>query len=175
MKKILLLLSIVFSSLFVGAQSTADVSELGKYKVLFTVSFIRYIDFDDAGSAKDFVIGVYKSDDLANRFEKTVGDKEVRLRPVKINKFNKLDQITHCDIIYVASPYISKKNFDIIKNKVGDKCLIVTENLKMYEGSMFNFIIADSKLKFEVDLAAIEKGGLKVASNLVSMSNAIVK
>lgn len=174
MKKFISVICLMLITLIVSSQSLEETKMLNRYKALFTVNFIKYIDFGDDGSSEEFNIGVIRNSDVSNNIAKYFKQKKIRNRPVNVKHYTNINDISKCEILYVGK-HTSKKNLAALKVKAGDKCLIITETIKIVDGSMINFIIKQQKLKFELDLMAIKGAGLGISSELVSMDNSLSK
>lgn len=152
----------------------AQESELVKYKSLFTINFIRYIGWPEEAKQGDFVIGVLKNSAMADQLKvKTVG-KKFGYQNIIIKEFKNVEDISDCQILYVDGIVNYTKYAGAIAQKLTSNSLIITEGKDaIINGSMINFVIVDSKLKFEVSQANAEKSGLKLSNSLLSMNNAI--
>lgn len=173
MKKLLLVLF-----LFITSMSFAQQTDVNKYKSLFTVNFIKFIGWTEENKKGDFVIGVVKSQNIADYITINTKGKQVGYQKFIVKNFNNIDEITDCQLLYISNnQYLNSKNIDKIKSKVSaTPTLIITEtNNGTNIGSMINFVIVDNKLRFEIDILNIESSGLKISNALRGLNNAIVK
>lgn len=171
MKKLIVLVLFLGSVGFAKAQNP----ELNKYKALFTLNFIRYIDWPEEAKKGDFIIGVLKNSDLAEEIKNKTADKKFGYQKIIIKSFSDIDEVTDCQIIYVSSYFNFSKHASEIAKRLNNKSsLVITEdNGAIAEGSMINFVVRENKLKFEVSADNANNYGLGFSNTLVSMSNAI--
>lgn len=173
MKKLLIVL-LLFVSTF--AQSYSQNANVDKYKALFTVNFIRFIGWTEENKQGDFVIGVINEKGIATELRKNVDGKKFGFQSFVVKDFKTIDEITNCNILYVSSSILmNKKNTDLIASKVRKSTLIISETTSSNSLSMINFVAVDDKLKFEINIATIEKSGLQISNSLTALNNAIVK
>ncbi len=163
--------------LAISTASFAQDAAVAKYKAMFTLNFIRYIGWPDASKQGDFVIGVVRENNIVSNLQAQTVGKKFGFQNIVVKEFNKVDEITNCQILYFSSQSNFSKNADLVKQKLGGKnSLIITETEGATKnGSMINFVVRDDKLKFELSETNAEAFGLKFSSSLTALSNAIVK
>jgi hypothetical protein len=171
MKKLIVLVLFLMSVGFVKAQTP----ELDKYKSLFTLNFIRYINWPEEAKQGDFVIGVLKNSDLAEEITNKTIDKKFGYQRIVVKTFSNIDDVTDCQILYVSSNFNYSKYAGALATKLQNKSsLVITEDKgAIQEGSMINFVVRDNKLKFEISSDNASNYGLGFSNTLISMSNAI--
>ncbi len=172
MKK-LLLIALILTGVF---STQAQEAELNKYKSLFTINFIRYINWP-TGQSGDFVIGVLKNSALATEIEAKTTGKKVGFQNIVVKEFTSVESLTPCQVLYVDNSANYQKNADLISQKVkGANALIITESAgAITKGAAINFVMVDNVLKFEISASNADQNGLKISSILLSMNNAIQK
>lgn len=168
MKKILLFLGILLLPL--GASS-----QIAKFKSVFTLNFIRHIGWAEESKQGDFVIGVVRNKEVSGWMEKLSAGKKFGFQNVVIKEFKSPEEIQDCQVIFVSSTVNFKKHASTIIDKCGGKnTLIVCEAEGATDsGAMFNFVVRDDKLKFEIHKANASKFGLQISSKLEGMAAAI--
>lgn len=173
MKKLVILFLMVASTGILKA----EMNDLATYKSLFTLNFIRHIGWPEETKQGDFVIGVLKSSTIANELKIKTKGKKFGYQNIVIKEFKNIEEISDCQILYVASYINYNKYSSVISNKLNNSnSLIITEdNDAINSGSMINFTIVEDKLKFEVSQSNANKYGLKFSGSLISMKNAIQK
>ena len=173
MKRIFLALLVMFGM----TALKASVNDLSTYKSLFTLNFIRHVDWPEAAKQGDFVIGVLKNSDLAKSLQVKSAGKKFGYQNIVIKEFKTVDEVTDCQILYVGEFFNYSKYAETIAQKLHkSNSLIITEHDGSIDnGSMINFTIVDQKLKFEVSASNADNYGLKFSGSLVSMKNAIQK
>ncbi|MBN2744598.1 uncharacterized protein DUF4154 [Breznakibacter xylanolyticus] len=169
MKKTILIVILALSMFSIHAYS-----QEAKYKATFTLNFIRYIGWPETSTQGDFVIGVVRSKEIADHLKQQSAGKKFGFQDVVIKEFKTVDEITKCQVIFVASSANFARNAETISNKVGKNALIVTEaEGATNKGAIINFVIRDDKLKFEISKANASRASLQISSKLETMASAI--
>ena len=88
-------------------------------------------------------------------------------KKVEVKEYKSLNEVGFCNILFV--PYNCSIPIEtILSTFSGKPILIVTEhNGYGKKGAHMNFVVVDTKLKFEVNLKAINKAGIGVSSFLL--------
>jgi len=167
MKRLLIVLAIMFLPLLAGAQVT-------KAKAMLTLNFIRYIGWTDEARQGDFVIGVIRDKDLANHLRAQSAGKKFGFQEVVVKEFKNVDEVVDCQVIYCSSSVSFSRSANTILSKVGKGSLIITEQEgATNNGSMINFVVRDEKLKFELCKKNAAYAGIQFSSKLEQMTAAI--
>jgi hypothetical protein len=90
-------------------------------------------------------------------------------RKITIKNFDKPEDITYCNILFIPKkiPYALRS----VLEKVGRGTLTISEESGYAkQGTSFNFIINNDKLKFEANLKALYLAGLKASSQLLKLA-----
>lgn len=168
MKRLLLIIAIVALPLLSIAQTPA------KAKAMLTLSFIRYIGWNEEARKGDFVIGVVKDKELAGLLTTQSAGKKFGFQDVVIKEYKSLEEIEDCQVLYVSKNFNYTKNSNQIIEKVGKNTLIITEiEGATAKGSMINFVVRDEKLKFELHKKNASYAGIQFSAKLIDMSAAI--
>lgn len=173
MKRILI---VVLAFLSIGTLKAQD-AETDKYKSLFTLNFIRYVDWPEAAKKGDFVIGVVKNSSLAKNLRTKSEGKKFGYQNIVVKEFKKIEDVTDCQILYVSGTNSYLKNSATLASKLQNKnSLIITESEGAIDkGAMINFVIVDNKLKFELSEQNAKSFGLGFSNSLTAMASAITK
>lgn len=173
MKKVIILGVLLISLLGAKAQD----AKVDKYKSLFTLNFIRYIGWPEEAKQGDFVIGVLKNTSLAEQLITNTQGKKFGYQNIVVKEFKKIEEVSNCQILYVGSYANYHKNAAILAGKLNKKnSLVITESEgAISDGAMINFVIVDSKLKFEVSSSNATDFGLQISNSLLTMGQAIQK
>jgi len=172
MKKFLSVLIAILGLMVFKANSQTDVN---KYKSLFTINFMKYIDWPEAAKQGDFVIGVLKNDALADILASQTNGKKFGYQNIVVKKFSSIDEVTDCQILYISQLVNYNKNAEIVgaKLKKSNSLIITESNGAVNNGSMINFVVRDEVLKFEISETNAQQYGLAFSSSLTSMTHAI--
>ncbi len=136
-------------------------------KSQFLYNFAAYIEWPVIYNGTDFVVGVAGDKDVIEKIQKTLSDKKVGGKKIKIEKYNK---VTNYHIVYITSA--SSDDFQTIKSELKkNKTVIITDDdVLIGSGAHISFIDDDEKIKYTINKPSIEKIGLKVSMELMRFS-----
>ena len=155
-------------ALHLHAQNNESASNL---KAAFIYNFTKYITWDENNdrSENDFIVGVIGSSPITAALQQIAATSTVNNKRIQIRVFDKPEEITYCNILFIpaGNPFSLKS----ILNKVQTGTLTISEHEGFAkEGTAFNFVIINRKLKFETNLQSLQAAGLKASSQLLKLA-----
>jgi hypothetical protein len=100
--------------------------------------------------------------------EKKVGDRSLVLRHLRVSS-----EAQSCHILFISGNNRERIHQAVDRLK-GKSVLIVGESPDFEQmGGMVQFVLDDGKVRFEINLRAAERSGLKVSSRLMQVAKAI--
>ncbi len=171
MKRLLYGFGFFALSLVYGFQTMPAGDTNAKLKTVFIYNFTRYIEWPTDYKTGNFEITMFGSNTAMltelNNMSKT---KKVGTQTIDIHNTTSLDGIGKCNILYISAD-VTNPLSEIIAKVKGKATLIVTEKPGCAkQGSAINFIVVDSRQKFELNQTNAEKYNLKVSSSLVALA-----
>lgn len=142
-----------------------------KCKVIFLYNFTKMIKWPDEYNDGNFVIGVYGSyAPLLTELNKMASVKTVGTQKFEIKSVTNLEAPGKYHILFVLNDKVGQ--FTEISSKLkGKGTLLITEKEGMMKkGSVINFVVVDSKIKFELSKINAEKQKLKIAHDLEALA-----
>ena len=143
-----------------------------RVKAAYLFNFGRYISWPQPQSG-DVVIGVVGRGPIVEVLERTVTGKTINGRACRIKVYAPADPVDHCDILFLPHGE-NHQTASLMAALAGKPVLTVsdTENFAS-QGGMVEFLLIDDMLKFDINLAAAEKTGLKISSELLRVAHEI--
>jgi hypothetical protein len=108
--------------------------------------------------------------DLENILDgKTIGPRSIRVRHV-----TQLHDLHSCQMLFIANS--EDKRFPAILAELANAPVMTVGETEGFigQGGMFRFTIEESKVRFEINLGAAEKAGLKISSRLLVLAKRVV-
>jgi hypothetical protein len=154
--------------LSVRAQKEMEESGL---KAAFIYNFTKYIEWN-ADSSDIFSIGVFGSSPIYESLKEISATKTVSNKKIVLKHFTNPEEITFCNVLFISAngpfPLAS------ILSKTGKGTLTIGEQEGYAEeGTAFNFVVANDKLKFEANVKSIIAAGLKASSQLLKLARIV--
>lgn len=104
---------------------------------------------------------------------KTIEDKIVKERKLVIKKSLRIEDINECHILFICAS--EKKKLSEILTKIKDRPILTVAETKNFcqSGGIVNFIVVKNKVRFEINVDAAKRTGLKISSKLLKLSKII--
>lgn len=161
--KLLIFTSIIIllGSVSLTAQQNAAAKDYD-IKADFLIRFVDYVYWKNQSKNKTFKIAILEESPINASLLAVQNNKKI-----EVKEYKNLKDIGFCNILFV--PYDCSVSIEtIISNFSGQPVLIVTERSGFgKKGAHMNFVMMDNKLKFEVNLKAINKVGIGISSFLL--------
>ena len=139
------------------------------YHTVFVYNFTKYIAWPEA--TNDMVIGVQGGDkDAMAAFEKMAESKSMGERKFVIRAITKPEDAAACHVIFIPDGESSKVSAYAEKFAESPKLIVTERDGLVKRGSMINFVIVDGKMRFELNQEALNRSGLKVSQQLLSLA-----
>lgn len=120
-------------------------------------------------STQEFVIGVLSHPNLSAELETITRNRTMKGQPIRIVEFFSAAEISACHVLFV--PAHMSELFSIIESRLDNSAtMIITDEAGMAkEGSALNFVTVNGKLRFEVNVRALEMKGLRLAPEILEL------
>jgi hypothetical protein len=158
-----------------GLLRAQPVSEY-EIKAAFLYKFASFVQWPAAlpgappAAARPMCIGVLGADRFGSSLDQIVRGKLVGGREFTVERLHSTDQALHCEIVFISSSEQSRigEILSILRTK---PVLTVSEVPGFCEkGGLINLKVADSAVRFEINVAAGERAGLRFSSKLLSLA-----
>jgi hypothetical protein len=167
MRKGFILIVMLLVTVRFGYSQASSVSDA---QSLFIYNFSRMIQWPAGNKTGDFVIGVIGDNEVYNSLVAFVANKKVGSQSITIKKFDDLQSITRCHIVFIGDSKVSRLG-EVISKLQGSNSLIITEKKGMVNsGSAIDFFIDKDKLKFVMNADNAEKYNLTVSKSLEDLA-----
>ncbi len=140
-------------------------------KAAYLYKFSSYVEWPEgtfSHADSPLVIGVAGADAVADELERIVAGHTVNGRAIITRKIKRGESLAGLHMLFIGRMEKAQlvELFSETKNK---PLLTITESEEAHAlGSMINFVITDDRLRFEVALAPVESGGLKISARMLT-------
>jgi hypothetical protein len=145
-------------------------------KAKYLYNFARFVNWPEKSfpdSTTSIVIGIIDDDPFGIDLDKTVEGKQINNRGFKIKRFNNMNGIESCHILFIGSHNI-KRRLQILKKLKDHNVLTVGDSpYFVHNGGIINFIFIDKKIRFEINIQAANASGLILSPRLLKLANII--
>jgi YfiR/HmsC-like len=169
--KWLLLLLAVFMVLSVTAAQGQDSSIEGAVKATYLYKFPPFVQWPPGALAADsFTLCIIGNDPLGSVLDRAVSGQRIADRPIVARRLAVFSPDAGCQIVFAAgSPAQPVAN--ILAAVRGRPILSVTdEGREGQPKGILNFVIAENRVRFEIDDQAAAESGLIISSKLLGLA-----
>ena len=144
-------------------------------KAAFLFNFAKFVEwptetFSDPNAP--LVITVFGDDPFNGSLEAVKG-KLVNNRKLTIRRVKDIQEIGKTSVLFV-SPSAKKELARILESQQGQSVLTVGEDGVFTQcGGIINFVKEDNRVRFEVNVSAAERAGLKISSRLLALARIV--
>ena len=160
-----------------AAAPELEVTE-SQVKAAYLFNFVKFVEWPSQAFARPdfpFVIGIVGQNPFARALEQIISGEEVRNRHLVIRSLAPGDDWRGCHLLYIARSERTSvgRVLDTLTNApvltVGD-----SEDFAR-QGGMINFVMRDRHVRFEINLEAARRAGLRISSKLLNVALTVLK
>ncbi len=153
--------------------ATPLTDELQTLTAAFLYNFMKLSEWPPESIPAEFILCVSESADYGSKLDSIAG-KEVQNKPVKIKHLLPGEDASMCQLLFLPNeekPLRRQEWLKLIDNKPILSVSDVSEFLD--EGGMIVLVADNNHLKFEVNLAKVEKAGIKMSSQILQIARQV--
>ena len=144
-------------------------------KAAFLYNFAKFVEWPksvDAGASKQLVLGILGKDPFGEDI-KTIQDKRVKDRTLQVIRAEHLEELGNCDILFIGASM--KGQLDSTLKELDGKPVLTVSDTRGFaqQGVMINLFTINNKIRFEINLQAVEQSGLKISSQLLKLATLV--
>jgi len=168
------LLALLLLQLVAGTH--AQISRGDQIRAAFLYNFTKFIEwpsnsFTDVNAA--IVIGVLGDSSLAAALTAVVRDRKVNGRPITVRAVQNAEEAASTHELFVSATEISR--WAQIQAAIETRPVVTVGESPAFarNGGTINFIVQDDKLRFEINMTAAERSGVKISAQLQKLAAAV--
>ncbi len=121
------------------------------------------------GPAAPFILCVAGRDPFGTMIDEAVRDQHVGDHPVAVVRLRMVAKGAACHLLFLGRTRLQTPH-QMLAAVAGQPVLTVADQDLAADGAMVRFVKVDGRVRFEIDAAAAEAGGLTLSSKLLSLS-----
>ena len=169
MRALLALLLVAF-----GGAALAQPTE-SEVKAAFLFKFLSFVEWPPGAlpPRAPLVIGVQGADEVAAALEEIVPARQAQDRPVVLRRVRPGESTAGLHVLFVGRREAPRLR-ELARAAPGQPTLLVAEwEGALAEGAVVNFLVAQSRVRFEVALDAAERRALRVSPRMLAVAQAV--
>jgi hypothetical protein len=161
-----------------GVSAQAGRPQEYQVKAAYLYSFGKFVEWPaaaPAASEKSFTVCVLGQDPFGRTLDQGVTDVVVRDEPVVVRRLSRPEDARTCHILFVSASEDQRLR-PILETLAGQNVLTVGETPRFVErGGAVEFTMEGNRVRFRVNLAAAERAGLILSSELLRVASAVLR
>ena len=159
---------------YAAAQNAAPVSKEYQIKAAFLYNFTKFVEWPPAcfpTASSSIVLGVLGRNPFGDELEKIVGGRIVNGRAIVVKIFQTADEVSGVHLLFVPAGEETRMSVTVWKEAA---VVAVGESESFASlGGTITFVQAGDKVRFEINIAAAERGRVKISSQLQKLALAV--
>jgi YfiR/HmsC-like len=171
----LLLVWTLVSGLSNGLMAAAALTEY-EVKAGFLYHFGWFVEWPattDQRRAPAFTIGVLGAPPLGGVLDDIMRGKSIGERPVVIQYYQRVEEAVSCHILFISAS--EEMWLPAILSELGEASVLTVSDIERFteRGGMISLRLVGQKVRFDINMDAAERAGLKLSSQLLRLARVI--
>lgn len=150
--------------------------EIGEYdvKTAFLYNVVKFVEWPDTSLDNNSTVTIYILGDAPfGSALDTIRGKTIKGKTVVVKKTNSLNMLKNGDILFISNS--EKERLEQILNRISRLPILTVGDTESFakNGVIVNFYIEDKKIRFEINIEAANRAGLRISSNLLKLGKII--
>ena len=146
-------------------------------KAAFIYNIAKFTDWpnDSLGLSQDsqIVVGVLGEDPFGSSLDKVLGDKMVRGRTIRIERFKSVGDIQSCQILFISRSEAS--SISDILSSLGPNAVLTVGDFEEFNrrGGMIRLYVEQNRVRLAINIRAVTHADLKISSRLLNLATIV--
>jgi hypothetical protein len=158
--------------------ANANVALEYEVKAAFLFRFAQFVEWPAdtfKGAAEPFTYCTIGNDPFHGALERTLNGKTIGQRALRVQHLNSAEKVGECQVLFVGGSGDKKHVEEMLAGTGTLPILTVGEADRFAEdGGAIGFCTEDNKIRFEVNLDAAGKAGLKISAKLLALAKTVL-
>lgn len=145
-------------------------------KAAFLFNFAKFVDWPPDAFPSDkapITLCMFRHDPFGSSLDEIIQGKTINNRAILARRTNELPDLKPCQLVFVDKE-ADKGLSDVLNSLKGTSALVVGESEGFAErGGGIQFFLEDNKLRFAINVDAIQRARLNVSSKLLALARIV--
>lgn len=147
-------------------------------KAAYLINFVRYLEWPETAfqeNSAPFILGIFGENPFGETLAQLAAEQKYGDRSIELKYADTIEELKSCHLLFFSSPYKGDLAEDL-KALEEHPVLTVGEKKDFAEkGGIVNFILVETRVKFEINLKVARKKQLKISAQLLKVANNVIK
>lgn len=170
--------AVLLGTTFVAAARGAESPTMTEYelKAAFLYNFARFVEWPPEAfknSEAPIVIGVLGADPFGPVLDHTVAGQTIHDRPLVVRRAKEVSALQDCHILFISASE-KRRLAEVLERIPKSGILTVADTERFAEmGGMINLFMEAKRVKFEINVDAATRAGLKINAQLLRLARIV--
>jgi hypothetical protein len=169
-------LGIFLCLLALAPRATLAQSKEYQVKAAFLFNFAQFVEWPDAayaGTNASFCIGILGDDPFGAALEQTIQGETIGNHTLTVRRAHEVVDLKNCQMVFISKS--EKSHVAEVMSVLGSRPVLTVGEVDGFAraGGGINFYLEGTRVRFEINPAAAQKGGLKISSQLLSLGKIV--
>jgi len=158
----------------VRAQGESGQSLEYPVKAAILYSIAKFVDWPaNSGKSQAMTFCVLGEDPFGAVLDDALRGKRVNERPVALRRLNAPRGIEGCQVLFIAAS--ESRHVDHVLKGLESSPVLTVSEIRGFaqDGGMVNLVLEGGKVRFEVNVQAVEKAGLRMRAQLLDLARIV--
>ena len=170
------LLAVLFLALPAAAARSPEKELEYKVKAAVLYNFAKFVEWPAAAFPEPrspFNLCVLGDDPFGPSLDRTVAGESIDGRPIAVQRGARLAELKGCHLLFVS--HSERERQREVLAALRDAAVLTVGDAGRFldDGGMIDFVLEGNKVRFEVNLTAVEKSPLKISSKLLRLARVV--
>jgi hypothetical protein len=171
---LLIALWIPLNGVLVRAESPSP--SMPQVQAAFLFNFAKFVTWPNEAfqrSGDSLIIGVIGEDPFGSILEDTVRDKTVMGKKLLVKRFTNIQDAANSHILFLSTS--EERRLPHMMMALDKTNILTVSDMEQFaeHGGMIALTVEDQKVRFSVNVAAVERSGLKMGSQLLKLARIV--
>ncbi len=159
--------------------AAAQDPQTGEYliKAAFLYNFAKFVEWPETQDVENdlrssVILGILGNDPFGKAIE-TIQGKTVKGKKLRVKHFSRVEDLESCHMLFICSS--ERQGLIHVLNRVNGSNVLTVGDMHRFAqlGGMVNLVKEGNKIKFEINVNAVRKAGLKISSKLLKLARIV--
>lgn len=167
--------SFAATPLLAADPSTASSLEQ-QVKIAFVYNFVKFVEWPGGafdGPGTPLTVGVLGSDAFCLELERDMAGRTVSTRPIQVRRLAGIEEVRSVQVLFIGAA----TGLDVTRvlAAIGSAPVLTIADMPRFaeRGGIINFTLEDNKVRFEINVGAARRAGLKISSKLLNVATVL--
>lgn len=145
-------------------------------KAVFLYNFAQFVQWPAEALPADgspLVVGILGNDPFDSYLDEVVEGEKVNGHPLKVVRFKSLEELKDCHVLFVSSSEASRLEPILRTLKTRNILTVGEHELFARLGGMVSFVTKEGKIRFRINLDAVQAADLTMSSKLLRLAEIV--